>query len=117
MTQPSMFLTISWSALVLIGCSATPVSQKGTAVEITTERPQNCRMLGEVIGSQGNAFSGDFTRDETLIQGARNDLRNKAAELGANVVQIQNTLNSTHPYSAGAIKSTVVGIAFDCPGR
>ena len=51
MTQPSMFLTISWSALVLIGCSATPVSQKGTAVEITTERPQNCKILSEVIGS------------------------------------------------------------------
>lgn len=119
MTQSSALLATGLAALaaLMAGCSATPVSQRGAAVEITTERPQNCKMLGEVVGSQGNAFSGDFTSDTTLMQGARNDLRNKAAELGANVVQIQNTLNSTHPYSAGAIKSTIVGVAFACPER
>ncbi len=74
-------------------------------------------MLGEVLGSQGNVFSGDFTSDEKLMQGARNNLRNKAAAMGANVVQVQNTQNSTHPYSAGAIKSTVIGMAFACPNR
>ena len=74
-------------------------------------------MLGEVVGSQGNVFSGDFTTNENLMLGARNDLRNKAAAMGANVVQIQDTLNSTHPYSAGAVKTTLVGVAFACPRR
>lgn len=109
--------TIGYAVLLalLAGCSATPVSQQGAAVELTTERPKNCKLLGEVIGSQGNAFSGDFTSDEKLMQGARNDLRNKAATMGANVVQVQSAQNSTHPYSAGAIKSTVIGAAFACP--
>lgn len=104
-------------AILLAGCSATPVTDAGAAVEIVTARPANCKLVGEVVGSQGNVFSGDYTSDKNLMIGARNDLRNKAAAMGANVVQMQNTLNSTHPYSAGAVKSTIVGTAFACPRR
>ena len=110
-------VTLAIMVGVLAGCSATPVSQQGARVEITTERPNGCKMLGEVVGSQGNVFSGDFTTDRALMEGARNDLRNKAAAIGANVVQMQNSLNATHPYSAGAIKSTLIGTAFVCPKR
>ena len=113
-------LSISMVALavgLLAGCGATPVSQKGAQVELTTEKPKGCTAVGEVMGSQGNVFSGDFTTDQNLMQGARNDMRNRAAELGANVVHIQGSQNSTHPYSAGAVKSTLVGVAFKCPGK
>jgi hypothetical protein len=103
--------------LGVVGCSSTPPTAQGAAVEIVTERPAGCRSLGEVMGSQGNVFSGDFTSNQALMIGARNDLRNKTAAIGGNVVQMQNTLNATHPYSSGAISSTVVGNAFACPGR
>ncbi|HRL52913.1 MAG TPA: DUF4156 domain-containing protein [Acidovorax temperans] len=109
--------SIGLATVLLAGCSATPVTQQGAAVEIVNERPGNCKVLGEVVGSQGNVFSGDFTTNENLMIGARNDLRNKAAAIGANVVQMQNSLNATHPYSAGAIKSTLIGTAFVCPKR
>lgn len=99
---------------VLAGCSATPVTQQGAQVEIVTEKPANCRALGEVVGSQGNVFSGDWTSNENLMTGARNDLRNKTAALGGNVVQIQQNMNATHPYSAGAVKSTLIGTAYAC---
>ncbi len=102
-------------AIVLSGCAATPATQQGSAVEIVTQKPIGCRLVGEAIGSQGNVFSGDFTTDQNLLVGARNDLRNKAAALGGNVVQVQDTLNSTHPNSRGAVKSTVVGSVFACP--
>ena len=101
----------------MAGCATAPTTQQGAAVELVTQRPANCKFLGEVTGSHGNVFSGDFITDENLIQGARNDLRNKAAALGGNVVQVQNTINSKHPYSSGIVKSTVVGAAFNCPGR
>lgn len=120
MHQFKRFLMIAAPAAavgLLAACSATPVTSQGAAVEVVTERPANCRTLGEVTGSQGNVFSGDFTSDQTLMQGARNDLRNKAAAMGGNVVQLQNSHNSTHPYSAGAIKSTLIGVVFACPGR
>ena len=45
------------------------------------------------------------------------DLRNKAAAMGGNVVQAQSTLNGTHPYSSGAISSTVIGNVYACPGK
>ena len=104
-------------ATLLAGCATAPATPQGAAVELITQRPANCKFLGEVTGSHGNVFSGDFISDEKLIQGARNDLRNKAAALGANVVQVQDTINSRHPYSAGIVKSTVVGAALACPAR
>lgn len=120
MQKINRFLVVTASAAavgLLAACSATPVTSEGAAVEIVTERPGNCQTLGEVTGSQGNVFSGDFTSDQTLMEGARNDLRNKAAAMGGNVVQLQGSHNSTHPYSAGAIKSTLIGVVFACPGR
>lgn len=61
--------SVTWAALVsavvLAGCAATQATQQGAAVEIVTQKPAGCRLLGEVVGSQGNVFSGDFTTDET----------------------------------------------------
>ena len=116
-------LSVTWAALAavsvlaLAGCAATQVSQQGAAVEIVTQKPTGCRLIGEVVGSQGNVFSGDFTTDENLLIGARNDLRNKAAAMGGNVVHAQDALHSTHPNSRGAVKSTVVGSVFACPRK
>lgn len=101
--------------ITMAGCSATQPTSQGAQVEIVAEKPADCRVLGEVVGSQGNVFSGDFTSNENLMVGARNDLRNKAAALGANTVQVQQSLNATHPYSAGAVKTTLVGTAYSCP--
>jgi hypothetical protein len=113
--------SVTWAALVsavvLAGCAATQANQQGAAVEIVTQKPAGCRLLGEVVGSQGNVFSGDFTTDENLLIGARNDLRNEAAAMGGNVVHAQDALHSTHPNSRGAVKSTVVGSVFACPRK
>ncbi|RCW66192.1 DUF4156 domain-containing protein [Pseudorhodoferax soli] len=103
--------------LALTACSAVPVTQGGAAVELISARPTGCKALGEVIGSQGNVFSGDFTSNENLMVGARNDLRNKAAAMGGNVVAMQNTLNATHPYSTGNVSTTIVGNVYACPAK
>lgn len=106
-----------FAAVTLAGCAATPATPQGAVVELVNARPAGCKALGEVVGKQGNVFSGDFTTNENLMVGARNDMRNKAAAMGANVVQMQDTLNSTHPYSTGAVSTTIVGMAFACPSR
>lgn len=110
--------SVTWaalaSALMLACCAATQTTQQGAAVEIVTQKTSGCRLLGEAIGSQGNVFSGDFTTDENLLIGARNDLRNEAATMGGNVVHAQDALHSTHPNSRWAVKSTVVGSVFAC---
>jgi hypothetical protein len=114
MRIPSLLTPIA-AVAVLAGCAATSATPQGAAVELVTSRPSGCKALGEVVGKQGNVFSGDFTSNENLMVGARNDLRNKAAGLGGNVVHVQNTLNATHPYSSGAVSTTMVGMVFACP--
>ncbi|MEZ5706009.1 MAG: DUF4156 domain-containing protein [Burkholderiaceae bacterium] len=69
--------------LGVMGCATTETTSKGATVEIVTERPTGCRLLGEAVGKQGNAFTGDFISNENLMIGARNDLKNKAAAMGA----------------------------------
>ena len=59
-----------------------------------------CTYKGEVAGSQGNWLTGGWTSNKNLALGARNELRNEAAKLGANVVVITETLNSTDAENA-----------------
>ena len=48
-------VTLAIMVGVLAGCSATPVSQQGARVEITTERPNGCKMLGDIVISMERA--------------------------------------------------------------
>jgi hypothetical protein len=51
-----------------------------------TEPGKECQFLGEVTGSQGNLFTGKFTSNSNLETGARNDLKNKALDMGGNIL-------------------------------
>lgn len=103
------------ACVLLAGCAAIRVTPKGTLVELTNDKPTgDCKALGEVIGSQGNWATGDFTSNKNLMLGARNDLRNKAAALGGNVVHVQNLSNTNAAGSAGTTNTTVIGMAYKC---
>ncbi|WP_085277142.1 DUF4156 domain-containing protein [Pseudogulbenkiania subflava] len=104
-------------ALVLAGCSAIPVRPEAAFVEIVNEPPPkaSCKFLGEVVGSQGNWFTGDYTSNKNLLIGARNDMRNQAYELGGNVVYIQDMKNTNAWGSLGTTNTTAVGRAYRCP--
>lgn len=101
-------------ASILSACSSIQVSPQGSSVELSMEKPQNCRLIGEAVGSQGNQLTGDFTKDSDLLQGARNDLRNKASAMGGNVVHIQAMNNSSAFGSMGTTSSTVIGVVYYC---
>ena len=101
--------------LLLVGCSAAPLSHQATHVELHTEKPSGaCQSLGEAVGDQGNWVTGDFTSNKDLLLGARNSLRNKAAEMGGNYVWLQNTLNASAWGSLGTTNTTAVGIVYRC---
>ncbi|TXI91259.1 MAG: DUF4156 domain-containing protein [Burkholderiaceae bacterium] len=100
--------------LFVAGCAAIQVTPQGAAVELVLDKPQACRFVGEAIGSQGNSLTGDFTKDSDLLMGARNDLRNKAAAMGGNVVHVQNTHNSSAFGSLGTTNSSVIGNVYFC---
>lgn len=102
--------------MFLIGCAAIPASQEARNVEVTNEAPDRakCKFLGEVVGSQGNWFTGDITSNENLVVGARNELRNKTYQLGGNLVHVQDMKNTNAYGSAGTTNTTAVGKAFKC---
>ncbi|MCW8108380.1 DUF4156 domain-containing protein [Alteromonas ponticola] len=102
--------------ILLSACSANRAIPQASYVELINEVPDKsrCRYLGEIVGSQGNWFTGDFTSNENLIIGARNELRNKAYQLGGNVVHVQNMSNTNAWGSLGTTNTTVVGKAYRC---
>lgn len=100
---------------ILSGCMANSVSPQGQQVVIVQSLPSQyqCTYKGEVVGSQGNWLTGGWTPNKNLALGARNDLRNEAAKLGANVVVITETINSTD--DENSLKNiTHVGRAYIC---
>lgn len=102
---------------LLSGCSATSINEQGQKVVIVQSMPQEyagrCQFLGEVVGSQGNWLTGSWTPNKNIALGARNDLRNEAAKLGANVVVLTDTINSTDEDNA-LENITNIGRAYRC---
>ncbi|MFB9887887.1 DUF4156 domain-containing protein [Balneatrix alpica] len=106
-----------WSAVLVgvSGCSAIQANPGAEQVRLVMEQPTgSCRFIAEVSGSQGNFFSGNYTSTENLLLGARNDLRNKAAAVGANVVYMQESHHSQASDSLGTTNTTLIGHAYRC---
>jgi len=106
--------------LSLPGCAAKPPLPGSGAIVVSLEpAPAGCEWLGEVEGSQGNFWTAEFTSDANLINGARNDMRNAAWELGADYVKIESESYSENT-SAGSLGGTysavVIGNAYRCDG-
>ncbi|MBM4132964.1 MAG: DUF4156 domain-containing protein [Nitrospira sp.] len=118
--------TLMYAGL-LAGCAAAPLMPEAHQVRIVTNEPTGCKYLGEVTGNQGNFFTGSFTSNANLETGARNEMKNEAAKLGANVVQmLTNRAGQTGSMSlsggtgGGSTEQTNVtytGIAYKCPEK
>ncbi|MBT0586132.1 DUF4156 domain-containing protein [Alteromonas oceanisediminis] len=73
----------------LSACSSMPLDPNAKLVRLTNNEPTNeCVFLGDVTGNQGDFFTGEFTSNADLETGARNDIKNKAYNMGGNVVYL-----------------------------
>ncbi len=81
-------IKLSTLALLLSSCSAIPIEDKAKSVRIIPypENIKGCEYIKEAFGLQGNIISYWFTSNTKLVNGALNDLKNKAAEAGGNVI-------------------------------
>jgi hypothetical protein len=81
----------------VVGCASVALLPEAGRVELINEPPDrsSCEFVGEVVGSQGNWVTGDYTSNKNLVVGARNELRNEASKLGANVVHVQDHRNTS----------------------
>ena len=112
----SLILVAIAAGSVLSGCSAIQPIAGANQVELVNARwePKDCKFLGEIVGSQGNWWTGDITSNEDLMIGARNELRNKAYQLGANRVSVQNMTSVGGSNSLGTDNTTIIGKAYFC---
>jgi hypothetical protein len=103
-------------SISLVGCAATQVMREAQIVELVNEKPNTdkCKFVGEIVGSQGNWVTGDFTSNKNLVVGTRNELRNEAYKLGGNVVYIQDMKNTNASRSLGTTNTTAIGKAYKC---
>jgi len=106
-------------AVGVTGCAAAPLQFPHAAEILVSRNPPSpgCQLIGEVRGSQGNFWTAEFTKDEDLVVGARNEMRNAAYQMGANYVQIEfeNQSHNTADHSSGGVySSTIIGNAYAC---
>ncbi|ERK05772.1 putative membrane protein yjeI [Serratia fonticola AU-P3(3)] len=104
------------AAVLLAGCSSTnELTAAGQQVKFTDTKPAaECQLVGEVTGTQSNWLSGSGGEGSSM-RGAANDLRNKAAAMGGNVIYgatspSQNLLSSFAP-----LDSKMIGQVYKCP--
>ena len=110
--------------LGLVACSANPLLPEATRVKIVTTEPAGCDYLGEATGNQGNFFTGGWTSNVNLEEGARNELKNSAFKLGGNTVVlltsragVTGSYNVSNGYGGGGSEQTNVtysGTVYRC---
>lgn len=104
-------------ALTLVGCASIELNPGAENVQIVEKRPKGCKYLGDITGNQGNKFTGGFTSNADMETGARNDLKNKAAARGGNVVYLLTNRAQTTKSQGDAEQTSIVlsGSVFNCP--
>jgi hypothetical protein len=119
----------TFTVFLLSACAPAQLNAGAQRIKIVTSEPEGCKYLGEVTGSHGNAFTGAFTSNQDLETGARNEMKNAAAKLHADMIQLlatSNGLTSTvvganeKPTPSGYAEPTTVtytGAAYKCPKK
>ena len=102
MFKKKLVLYFSAVVIALTGC-ATELTQEGAAIRLVDNQADyNCRFVGAVTGS--NSLGNSTAHD---AEGAMNQSRNKAAELGANAIRVINVSTTTEV-------TAIVGEALKC---
>ncbi|CDH05085.1 protein with FAD/NAD(P)-binding domain [Xenorhabdus bovienii str. oregonense] len=107
------------SILLLAGCTTNnQLTAAGSNVRFVDTQPgSECQRLGEVIGVQSNWLNG-IGNESSSMRNAANDLRNKSAELGGNVIYGANSPLSRTENLLGIfvpLDSKMVGQVYKCP--
>jgi uncharacterized protein DUF4156 len=110
-------------AQLLAACASSRLTAEGAQVAVpdtasAVQAPAHCRSLGAVVGMGAGPCGSGWVSKRDLAAFAMDDLRNKAAELGANYVEpqvpefsVSGELHGTRTSSA-AVRAT----AYRCDG-
>lgn len=107
-------LILGLVGLSLVGCATADLVEGKQVSMNAAEVTKACVELGEVYGKGGGAMGGMIS-DENLMRYASNDMRNKAAKMGAtHVVQHGVSVGGGMTHST---TGNVSGTAFKCPKK
>lgn len=103
------------ATLLLAGCSThNSLTSAGQAVRLADEKPgADCQLLGHATGEQSNWLSGN--NESGSLLGAANQLREKAAAMGGNVLYNVNSPSQTLWSSFVPVASQMSGDVYKCP--
>ena len=106
MKQTIKFLSLM---TLITGCSSIQATDAGNKVKVTVNSiPKDCEYLGQVSGNQG--LQGSFMSPRELDEGSMNSMKNNAAMLGANRIELITTHNTN-----GMLQDTInLGSAYKC---
>lgn len=76
-------------------------------INIVGESDLDCRYLGSIVSSDGHWYNYLFISNSDLTLGSINDMHNKANEIGANVIYINDNIDF-------ATSVTLLGQAYAC---
>ena len=111
-------LIFTFFAVMMAGCAAIQLKKGADQVRIDNIDPRKrCEFIGEVTGSQGNVISGRYTSVVALETGALNELRNKAHDMGGNVVFLitKQAGYSGQGYLTRQTSVAATGSVYRCP--
>jgi hypothetical protein len=101
--------------LLMSGCSSIPLEPQAKRVIVSTNSPsKDCKYIGQVVGNQGNFFTGGYTPNKNLEMGAMNDLKNQASKIGANYIELVTT-RAGMGSNMTQTNVTNLGNAYSCP--
>ena len=125
-------LALTALSVLLGSCASVQLDQNAARViSSPNPAPKGCKYKGQVVGNQGNFFTGGFTSNRNLEEGSMNDLKNQAAKMGANYVQIvtnragvTGSMSGSFDHSGGFMSGsseqtnvTNLGNAYSCPAK
>jgi hypothetical protein len=114
MTNRICLMLASACVLGTLACATPSLSANaGKLVTGMTPPGPECDSLGAVIGQGGGTFGGGWISNDQLTQYALNDAMNKAAERGANYLQLSPP--QLGGGSGTTTTATEMGFAFKCP--
>ncbi|MBT0719934.1 DUF4156 domain-containing protein [Tatumella sp. TA1] len=106
------------AVIVVAGCSSAgnQLNSAGQHVRFVDQQPgAECHYIGTASGEQSNWFSGQQVEGGNSLRGAANNLRNRAAEMGGNVIYNASTPGLSLVSSFVPVATKMSGQVYNCP--
>ncbi|MBE0468988.1 MAG: DUF4156 domain-containing protein [Methyloprofundus sp.] len=104
--------------ILMINSCAIDLNEGAGTVQLIYTQPKKeaCEFIGQASASDGGMVSGDFMSDANIHKGAANQMKNKAYEMGGNLVYIQQQFDENAKLTSTKTKQTMIGFVYRCDG-